>query len=77
MQITIQSLQFEQEVKQATVTYIYVAAGDTIKKGDDIIELATEKSVFVVPSPVDGTVQEIEVEEGQTVHDNTVLMVIE
>lgn len=77
MRISIRSLQFEQEVKNATVTYIYVQPGDTVKKGDDIIELATQKSVFVVPSPVDGVVKEVLVQEADSVDADKALMVIE
>lgn len=77
MQITIKSLDTEQQIKSATVTFIYVAVGDSVKKGQDIIELATEKSVFIVPSPVDGEVKEICVEEADTVTPEKVLLVIE
>jgi len=77
MEISIKSLQFEEEIKSATVTYIYVKEGEPVKKGQDIIELATSKSVFVAPSPIDGTVRKIGVQEADTVDENKVLMVIE
>jgi len=54
-----------------------VQPGDPVKKGDDIIELATQKSVFVVPSPVDGQVKEVLVQEADSVDADKALMVIE
>jgi pyruvate/2-oxoglutarate dehydrogenase complex dihydrolipoamide acyltransferase (E2) component len=54
-------------VEKATVTYCHKKAGESVKEGEDIIELVTDKATFNMPSPVSGTLTEILVSEGDEV----------
>src|ERR1700752_3420177 len=42
-----------------------VKPGDTVKEGQPVIELETDKAVIEVPSGVSGKVQEVKVQQGQ------------
>ena len=45
-----------ENISQGTVTKILVKIGDAIKKGQNILELETDKAVLEVPSSADGVV---------------------
>ncbi len=67
----------EEAPDEANVSYWKVEEGDTVEKDDDLVELTTDKGVFVVPAPVSGTISQIRVEEGDVVKVGDVLAVIE
>lgn len=54
-------------VDKATVTYCHKSAGDSVKEGEDLIELVTDKATFNMPSPATGVVKEVLVTEGDEV----------
>lgn len=54
-------------VNRATVTYCHKAVGDSVKEGEDLIELVTDKATFNMPSPVSGVLKELLVAEGDEV----------
>ena len=54
-----------------------VEEGDTVEKGQVILEIETDKSTFEIESPASGVVTKILVPEGETVPINTPLAVIE
>ena len=56
-----------ENITQGTVTKILVKAGDSITKGQNILELETDKAVLEVPSPAAGTVSEILIKTGAVV----------
>ena len=56
-----------ENIAQGTVTKILVKKGDSIKKGQNILELETDKAVLEVPSSMDGVVEEILIKAGQVV----------
>jgi len=66
-----------EDMGECAVTYWHVAEGDTVKEGDDLVEMETGKAVFNVPSPVAGMVKEILVSEGDVVKVGDVLCIIE
>lgn len=51
-------------IESGTVVAVLVSAGDTIKVDDPVIELETDKAVVEVPSSVSGTVQAVNVKNG-------------
>ena len=61
----------------ATVTFWLVAEGDRVQKGDDLVELTTDKAAFTVPSPRKGTMVEKLVDEDEEVRVGESLCVIE
>ncbi len=56
-----------ENIASGTVTKILVKVGDSIKKGQNILELETDKAVLEVPSPEAGTVTEILIKSGAVV----------
>ena len=56
-----------ENIAQGTVSKILVKVGDSVKKGQNIVELETDKAVLEVPSPSEGTVKEILIKAGQVV----------
>jgi pyruvate dehydrogenase E2 component (dihydrolipoamide acetyltransferase) len=64
-------------VDKATVTYCHKSAGDSVKEGDDLIELVTDKATFNMPSPVSGILKEILVSEGDQVKVGQIVARIE
>jgi len=56
-----------ENIAQGTVTKILVKTGDAIKKGQNILELETDKAVLEVPSSADGIVSEILIKSGAVV----------
>ena len=54
-------------VDKATVTYCHKNAGDSVKEGEDLLELVTDKATFNMPSPVTGVLKEVLVTEGDEV----------
>ena len=51
-------------VDKASISYWYKQMGETVKEGEDLVELVTDKATFNMPSPVSGTLKEVLVNEG-------------
>ena len=51
-------------VSKATVSFWHRRVGDRVKTGDDLVELATDKATFNMPSPAEGVIREIRAQEG-------------
>ena len=56
-----------ENLEKGTVTKILVKADDTIKKGQSILELETDKAVLEVPSPSAGVIKEILIKKGDVI----------
>ena len=54
-------------IDEATIINVFVSAGDSIKKEQSVIEIETDKAALELPSPVDGTISEIAVKEGDVI----------
>jgi len=74
--VTLPSLGEDTE-EGATVSFWLVAEGDKVRKGDDLVELTTDKAAFTLPSPKNGTLVEKLVEEDDEVHVGDGLCVLE
>jgi len=66
-----------ESVEDATIATWHKKPGDTVHRDENLVDLETDKVVLEVPSPADGTVREIRVEQGTTVHSDDVIAVIE
>ena len=64
-------------VNEAVVSFWHFKEGDAIKEGDEIVEVATDKAAFNVPTKVAGTLKKIVANEGDTIKVGSVLAVIE
>jgi pyruvate dehydrogenase E2 component (dihydrolipoamide acetyltransferase) len=64
-------------IEGATVSYWHLQEGDGVMEGQDIVELATDKATFSVPSPCKGKIAKIYFEEGELVKIGEVLAEIQ
>lgn len=65
-----------QTTNKATIAQICVKVGDTVKRGDVLVEAETDKATLPVESFANGTVLAILVEEGDQVTAGTVMMAV-
>lgn len=63
-----------ENIVSGNVVNIFVSAGDTVAKDQDLLELETEKASLPVPSPVAGEIKEILVKVGDEVKIGQVAM---
>ncbi len=54
----------EKDVKVQISQWLF-KPGDTIEKGVELVEVCTDKAVYVITAPVTGTLCKILIEEGQ------------
>ena len=64
-------------IESGDVLEIFVAVGDTIEKGQDIVEMETDKATVTVPASVGGKVTKILISEGDTVAINGLILELE
>lgn len=64
-------------VIKATVACWHKKPGDAVTKGDDILEVVTDKAAFNVEAPATGTLKSILVNEGKDGQVGGILGVIE
>ena len=64
-------------IEKATISYWYFQDGQEVKEGEDLVEMATDKATFNVPSPATGILSEVLFEEGDSVNVGEVLATIE
>ena len=63
--------------REATISYWHFEEGDRVEEGEDLVEIATDKSTFNVPAPCSGVLTEVYFEEGDMVEVGEVLGNIE
>lgn len=63
-----------ENIKSGTVVNVFVKIGDRVSKGDDLLELETDKASLPVPSPIDGIIKEILVKTGEQAVIGSVIM---
>jgi 2-oxoglutarate dehydrogenase E2 component (dihydrolipoamide succinyltransferase) len=66
-----------ESIEEATVTKWFVKVGDKVEDDDVLLEIATDKVDSEIPSPVSGTVTEINVQQDETVAVGTVIAIID
>lgn len=62
---------------EASVAEIYVKKGDTVKKGDALFMLETDKATMDVPAEQDGTIKELKVKIGDKVSEGDIIINLE
>jgi 2-oxoglutarate dehydrogenase E2 component (dihydrolipoamide succinyltransferase) len=77
MAVEIKVPELGESVVEATVARWLVKAGDTVKAGDAVVALETDKVDLEVPATTDGVLASIVVEEGQDVQIGDVLGTID
>jgi pyruvate/2-oxoglutarate dehydrogenase complex dihydrolipoamide acyltransferase (E2) component len=73
----VQMPQLGESVAEGTIGKWLKKPGDQVAKYEPIVEVITDKVNAEVPSPFEGTLTEILVQEGETVPNNTDIAVIE
>lgn len=66
-----------ENIHTAQVIKILTSVGSSIKKEHSILELETEKSVFEIPSPLNGIVKTVHVKEGEKIKVHDLLLTVE
>lgn len=66
-----------QSMEEGTVLKWLKTVGDTVKRGEQLVEIETDKATVDIESFATGTLVEIIIEEGQTVSVGTVIAIIE
>jgi pyruvate dehydrogenase E2 component (dihydrolipoamide acetyltransferase) len=64
-------------IHEGEIVEVFVAPGDSVKEGDPLMEVETDKAVTAIPSPATGRVAEVRVKAGDVVHVGDVLVVFE
>lgn len=64
-------------VNEAVVSFWHFREGDSVKEGDELVEMATDKAAFNVPSKTAGVLKRIMAKEGETVKTGDVLAIIQ
>ena len=65
-----------ESVADATVAAWHKQPGDSIRRDENLVDLETDKVVLEVPSPVDGVVEKITRDSGETVISGELLGII-
>ncbi len=55
------------EIEAAVVVGWLRSVGDAVQEGEDLVEVETEKTTFVVPAPASGRLASVAAEEGKRV----------
>jgi pyruvate dehydrogenase E2 component (dihydrolipoyllysine-residue acetyltransferase) len=66
-----------ESINEGTIIKWHKKVGDQIKKDEIIFEISTDKVDTEIPSPSDGTLKEIKVNEGDTVEVGTVVAIVD
>jgi pyruvate/2-oxoglutarate dehydrogenase complex dihydrolipoamide acyltransferase (E2) component len=64
-------------IEEAVVSFWHFSVGDSIKKDNDLVELATDKATFNVPAPASGVIKKILHKAGATVRVGDALAELE
>ena len=67
----------EDSVENVTISGRLAAIGATLREGDDLLELTTDKAAFTVPCPRPGTVAEWKVDAGDVIRVGEVICVLD
>jgi 2-oxoglutarate dehydrogenase E2 component (dihydrolipoamide succinyltransferase) len=65
------------EVDEVTITAWLKEEGEALKAGEDLVEVETEKTTFVIDAPRDGLLKRIVKKEEEKAHLNDLLAEIE
>ena len=65
------------DVQEITVVDVYVKPGDKVEVEDPLVALESEKAVMDIPSPFAGTITEVKLQEGDTVGNDDIIVLLE
>ena len=76
MAVDVVMPQMGESIFEGTITKWLKKAGDKVERDEPLFEISTDKVDAEIPAPASGTLQEIKVNEGQTVPIKTVVALI-
>src|SRR5688572_28778598 len=76
MSIKVVVPQIGQSIAEATIVKWFKKPGDSIDKGETLVEIGTDKINTEIPAPESGVVERLLVQEGETVPVPTEIAVI-
>lgn len=76
IEVSLPDLGDEAEQK-VTVSAWMAEVGSTLKEGDDLLEITTDKAAFCVPVPQSGTLLECRVQDDDVIHVGDTICIIE
>ena len=65
------------ELKDASFVAWLIKAGDTVKEGDDLCEIVTDKASLVLSAPCDGRIVSLFAKKDDRLENDTVLLSME
>lgn len=65
------------DVSEAVLVSWLRPVGSELQEGDDLLEVETEKTTFVIPAPASGTLAKVLIQEGEPVSPGVPLGEIE
>ena len=77
MGIEIKVPTLPESVTEATVAKWYKKPGETVNRGENLLDLESDKATRDVPAPASGVLKAISVEEGSVVTEDQVLAILE
>ncbi len=77
MSIEVKVPMLPESIADATIAKWHKKAGDAVSRDENIMDLETDKVMLEVPSPTDGILKEIRKKEGDVVHANEIVAIIE
>ena len=77
MTIEVRVPQLPESVADATLVSWHKKPGDAVRRDENLVDLETDKVVLEVPSPADGVLKELKVQNGATVTSGQVLALLE
>lgn len=76
MSTEIKMPQMGESIAEGTLTRWFKKPGEAVKRDEPLFEISTDKVDAEIPSPGDGVLEKIMVEEGTTVEVNTVVAIL-
>ena len=77
MSIEVKVPQLPESVADATLVSWHKAAGDEVRRDENLVDLETDKVVLEVPAPASGVLKAIKITDGTTVTSGDVLALLE
>ena len=65
------------ETDKVIIVEWFKSEGDMVRSGEDLVEVETAKTTFVVEAPADGRLVRIRLQEGEAAKQNDILAEVE
>ncbi|MCK5709234.1 MAG: biotin/lipoyl-binding protein, partial [Deltaproteobacteria bacterium] len=66
-----------EDIETGDVIGVFVSPGDRVAEDQPLLEIETDKAAIEIPSPAEGIIKEVHVNEGDTIKVGQLLVTIE